>query len=185
MYYIYLIMHSWIALVSLIIWDIRFVDGEYVPNRYLMLRLRPLLRTLTQHMTMTSGEAHTDLIGGQVTLRGRRQVLADFMHWGFLPLVRLFFTEIWSDFVYICFFLCLSLSTCLLCVGIYGPVEELTLRKRLGSIIGKRTRPRVRGYDVSSSILPGFPGSWNDEESSKPPHDWYHAALTGIWGQLG
>lgn len=59
------------------------------------------------------------------------------------------------------------------------------LRKRLGSIIGKRTRPRVRGYDVSSSILPGFPGSWNDEESSKPPHDWYHAALTGIWGQLG
>lgn len=46
-------------------------------------------------------------------------------------------------------------------------------------------RPRVRGYDVSSWILPGFPGSWNDEESSKPPHDWYHAALTGIWGQLG
>lgn len=51
-------------------------------------------------------------------------------------------------------------------------------------------RQRTLDVDLGSEammyhlhILPGFPGSWNDEESSEPPHDCYHAALTGIWGQ--
>lgn len=89
------------------------------------------------------------------------------------------------------FCLDLVISFCLLCIGTYGQAEESIFQKkkrRLGSIIGKRTLDVDLGseammYHLQFHRASRDPGTMKTLAS--PPHNWYHAALTGIWGQLG